>query len=225
MAITTVDLSELIAQLRRPFEPIEAAQVDELGVYVYASHGRFGWHRHLDEDELFLVLNGMVNMDSEWGSLTLHAGELVLVPKGVGHRSSSPWRAVVLLVRPKLLAQAQNGKRRLYGSAEERTLQKVVVGQAAAAASTDFRLHPVAQVGAYTVALRRGTGHSPWEERPTATLIMAYLGRVLVETADGQASLITPKLALVSAGTPFRLSAAGECVVLQMGRGETSAPH
>ncbi|MCS6843763.1 MAG: cupin domain-containing protein [Caldilineales bacterium] len=219
MAITTVDLSEVAAQLRRPFEPIEAAQVDELGVYVYVSHGRFAWHRHLDEDELFLVLNGMVAMDSEWGSLTLHAGELVVMPKGVGHRSSSPWRAVVLLLRPKLLAHAQNGKRRLYGLAEEQTLQKVVVGQAAASASTDFRLHPIAQVGAYSVALRRGTGHSPWEQRPVATLIMAYLGRVLVESTDGQASLISPKLAVVSAGTPFRLSAAGDCVCLQVGQG------
>lgn len=223
MPISIVDLSELASQLRRAFELTEAAQIDELGVYVYLSHGRFGWHRHVDEDELFLVLSGMVTLDSEWGSATLHAGEMVLVPKGVGHRSASMWPSHVLLARPKLLASSQNGHRRLFAPPGEESLHKVAVNRAAAAAATDFTPTPVTSVGAYGVALRRGIGFSAWEQPVAATLLLAHLGRIMVESPTEQVSLSAGQLAILAAHTPVRLAAAGDCVLLQIQRQEPLA--
>lgn len=216
MAISIIDLAEQAAQLRRPFELAEIAQVDELGVFLYVSHGRFGWHRHVDEDELFLVLSGMVNLESEWGAATLHAGEMVLMPKGVGHRSISLWRSTVMLLRPKLLAQVQNGQRRLYGLAADNTLQKIAVSQAAAGVPANYDAHLLAALGAYAVTLRRGMGFSAWEQHPTATLVLAHLGRVMVETPLEQVSLAAGHLALIPTNASFRLAAAGDCVLLQV---------
>jgi mannose-6-phosphate isomerase-like protein (cupin superfamily) len=223
MSISIVDLAEQTSQLRRPFELAEVAQLDELGVYVYLSHGRFGWHRHVDEDELFLVLNGMVTLDSEWGSVTLHAGEMVLVPKGVGHRSASAWPSHVLLARPKLLASSQNGHRRLFAPPGEELLHKVTVNRAAATIATDFTPTPVANVGAYEVALRRGIGFSTWEQLATATLLLAHLGRIMVEAPTEQASLSAGHLAVLAPHTSVRLAAAGDCVLLQFQRQDRSA--
>ncbi len=224
MTINTVDLSDLIGRLKRPFELVEAAQLDELGVYVYLSHGRFGWHRHLDEDELFLALSGMVTLDSEWGSVTLHAGEMVLVPKGVGHRSASMWPSQVLLARPKLLAGAQNGHRRLFAPPGEAALQKVTLNRVAATAATDFTPLAVASIGAYDVHLRRGIGFSVWERPAAATLVLAHLGRVMLESPTDQVGLNAGHLAIVSAQTAIRLAAAGDCVVVQIQRQERPAP-
>jgi mannose-6-phosphate isomerase-like protein (cupin superfamily) len=160
MPLKTVNLAELANQIKKPFDLLEAAQVDELGIYLYASHGRIGWHRHVDEDELFLVLNGMVSFDSERGSQSLHVGELLLMPKGVGHRSSSLWRSTVLLVRPRVLASVQNGQRQLFALPAESKLPKKTLSRVAAAVLPDFAPHKLARLGAYQVDLMRGLGVS-----------------------------------------------------------------
>ena len=212
-----VNLAEEAAKVKRPFELHEVAQLDELGVYVLVSHGRFGWHRHVDEDELFLVLSGLVTMDSEWGSLTLHAGELAVVPKGVGHRSSSMWRSTVLLLRPKLLAGSQNGQRRLFGLPGEEALLKFTLNRVAAQVEADLVSRRLVSVGAYDVVLRRGMGYSEWEQPGRDALALAHFGRILVETAGGaRVSVGAGAMGVIPAGVAYRLAAAGDCVMLQV---------
>jgi mannose-6-phosphate isomerase-like protein (cupin superfamily) len=66
-----------------------------LGIF----HGEFPWHKHTDQDEFFLVLDGEIILDVEHGEsmrLTKHQG--FTVPKGVMHRPRSPQRSVVLMV-------------------------------------------------------------------------------------------------------------------------------
>jgi mannose-6-phosphate isomerase-like protein (cupin superfamily) len=48
--------------------------------------GQFIWHRHQNEDELFLVLKGVLRLDFRDGSVTLNPGELFVVPRGMEHR-------------------------------------------------------------------------------------------------------------------------------------------
>ena len=187
MAIATTNLIELAAQQKKPFDLIEAAQVDEMGVYVTISHGRFGWQRHVDEDEVFLVLNGLVSLDSEWGSLTLHAGEMVLVPKGVGHRTASLWRSTVALFRPRMRAATQNGQRRLHAVPGEHVLQKENLYRAGGALMADYSLKHLSTMGAYHMFLQRGVGISSWRMSGDAhRMILIFNGDALLETAfDG----------------------------------------
>lgn len=219
MPLPVTSLPALAAQIKRAFEPIEAAQVDELGVYVIIAHGRFGWQRHMDEDELILVLSGSVLVESEWGAVTLHGGELAALPKGVGHRSSSMWRSTVLLLRPKLLANAQNGHRRVFGLPREGGLEKVAVAPRAAQAPADYTPTLLGRVGAYTLSLRRGAGAGLWTTG-AARLLLAYSGRVLVKTSGEETTLNAGELVVLPAKTPCRLSAAEECIVLEITREE-----
>lgn len=220
MSLPVISLPALAAQIKRVFEPTEAAQVDELGVYVYISHGRFGWQRHVDEDELVLVLTGSVLLESEWGTATLYGGELVTLPKGVGHRSSSAWRSTVLLLRPKLLAHAQNGHRRIFGVPREEGLPKVAVAHVAAQAPADYTPQLLGHVGAYTLSLRRGAGAGSWDQG-AARLLLAYSGRALVETPTEQMILAAGELVVLPAGIRCRLAAAKECIVLEIMREHT----
>lgn len=217
MALSTTSLTGLAAQLRKPFEMVEAAQVDEMGIYVYISHGRFGWHRHVDEDELFLVLNGLVSLDSEWGSLTLHAGELALMPKGVGHRSASLWRSTVILIRPKVRAEAQNGHRRLHGLPGEGVITKTGLYRLAAEALPDFSLKPVLEIGAYRLSLQRGAGISPWLDTDDASrLLFLHDGHLSVETASDSVILSESDLIILPPRTRYRLLASRSCTLLQL---------
>ena len=69
--------------------------VVRLGVF----EGEFPWHKHADQDEFFLVLDGEIELDVEGcGSISLGVHEGFTVPKNVRHRPRSPKRSVVLMV-------------------------------------------------------------------------------------------------------------------------------
>jgi mannose-6-phosphate isomerase-like protein (cupin superfamily) len=63
--------------------------------------GDFHWHKHDDEDEFFLVLEGELHIDVE-GSDTIVLGvdQGVTIPRGVVHRPRAPQRTVMVMVEP-----------------------------------------------------------------------------------------------------------------------------
>jgi len=69
--------------------------VVRLGIFK----GEFPWHKHDDQDEFFLVLDGEIFLDTEnAGSVHLKAHQGFTVPKGTVHRPRSPEKSVVLMV-------------------------------------------------------------------------------------------------------------------------------
>ncbi|MCC6741488.1 MAG: cupin domain-containing protein [Planctomycetia bacterium] len=67
-----------------------------LGVF----EGEFHWHKHDREDEYFQVMEGVLYIDLEGRTVELHAGQGLMVPHGVVHRTRAPKRTVVLMVEP-----------------------------------------------------------------------------------------------------------------------------
>ena len=47
----------------------------------------YHWHFHPNSDETFLVLEGRLAIEFEDGTLELHAGQLLTIPRGVHHRT------------------------------------------------------------------------------------------------------------------------------------------
>jgi mannose-6-phosphate isomerase-like protein (cupin superfamily) len=70
-------------------------------VRIGVLEGDFHWHRHDDEDEFFLVLEGELVIEIE-GSETIRLGphQGYTVPKGVMHKTSAPLRTVIVMVEP-----------------------------------------------------------------------------------------------------------------------------
>ena len=63
--------------------------------------GDFHWHKHDEEDEFFLVLDGQLLIDLEEGeTVTLDPHQGYTVPKGVVHRTRAPQRTAILMVEP-----------------------------------------------------------------------------------------------------------------------------
>ncbi len=65
--------------------------------------GEFVWHKHENEDELFMVFKGTLIMDLRDGkSAEVNEGEILIVPKGVEHRPHTSGDIVFnLLFEPK----------------------------------------------------------------------------------------------------------------------------
>lgn len=45
------------------------------------------WHRNVDYNEIIFCFRGALRWETEMGTVTLHAGEMILIPKGITHRS------------------------------------------------------------------------------------------------------------------------------------------
>ncbi len=73
--------------------------VNDAVVRLGVIEGDFHWHRHDDQDEFFLVLDGELLIDVEGaGTITLGEGQACTVPRGVVHRTRAPGRTTILMV-------------------------------------------------------------------------------------------------------------------------------
>jgi mannose-6-phosphate isomerase-like protein (cupin superfamily) len=73
--------------------------VNDSVVRLGVIEGDFHWHKHEDEDEFFLVLEGRLLIDIENDdTITLEPRQGVTVPRGVVHRTRAPERTVIVMV-------------------------------------------------------------------------------------------------------------------------------
>jgi mannose-6-phosphate isomerase-like protein (cupin superfamily) len=63
--------------------------------------GDFVWHSHLDTDETFIIVDGTLIMNFHDREVEVHAGEMIVIPKGVEHKPSSENGYKALLIEPE----------------------------------------------------------------------------------------------------------------------------
>lgn len=218
-ALKRISIHEHARQLSEPFAMIDLAHMDELVLSLYLCQGTMAQHRHLDQDELFLVHSGTISLDSEWGTVVLRPGELVVAPKGVGHRSSSLLRSLVLLLQPRLTVNRRNGDRRLFALKDQGRLDKVNVPAMGRQIAAAFRPVVLAHLDTYALNLLLCEGTSPWwQTEYQATLVICYDGHTVIDTERGSVSLRQDELVVVPKGLAYRLSCDERTLVLAVER-------
>ena len=95
-----VNFTEKFAVFNDQWAPKIIAQMNDYQFKLARLQGEFVWHEHTDTDETFIVLEGSLVIDFKEGSVTLNAGEMVVVPKGCLHRPRADTEAKLLLVEP-----------------------------------------------------------------------------------------------------------------------------
>ena len=73
-------------------------QVNGSVVRMGVFEGEYHWHKHEQEDEFFLTLEGSFLIDLEERTIELKTGQGFVVPRNVVHRTRAVQRAVVLMV-------------------------------------------------------------------------------------------------------------------------------
>lgn len=63
--------------------------------------GDFVWHDHKNTDEVFIVLEGEMEIEFRDGKVTLSKGEMYVVPKGVEHKPYAEKECHIMLVEPR----------------------------------------------------------------------------------------------------------------------------
>ena len=82
--------------------PRIVAEYNGNDIRIVKVEGEFVWHQHVDSDELFLVLDGTLDIELRDRTVTLAAGELFVVLRGTEHRPCARNGEVkLLLIDPK----------------------------------------------------------------------------------------------------------------------------
>jgi len=62
--------------------------------------GEFVWHNHEDEDELFMVIKGHLQIEFRDRIETIQEGEIIIVPRGVDHKPIAEDEVWIMLFEP-----------------------------------------------------------------------------------------------------------------------------
>jgi mannose-6-phosphate isomerase-like protein (cupin superfamily) len=93
-----VDIPALVAATKEQWFNQTLCRVNDCVVRLGIIQGEFHWHKHDDEDEFFLVLEGGLQIDLENETVALGPHQGYTIPKAVLHRTRAPERTVILMI-------------------------------------------------------------------------------------------------------------------------------
>jgi len=93
------DIFRMINIFAETFTPSNLDKADGTPLRLYTSdrvkvdvskrrkHDMGFWHRNIDAHEIIFCVKGALKWETEMGVKIMHPGDMLLIPKGIGHRS------------------------------------------------------------------------------------------------------------------------------------------
>jgi len=101
MTYQPINFKQKLALFSEQWKPKVVAEMNDYQFKVVKLQGDFIWHDHKDTDETFIVLDGALRIDFRDGAVTIRAGEMYVVPKGVEHKPYAEAEVKLLLIEPR----------------------------------------------------------------------------------------------------------------------------
>lgn len=84
--MTPININDKLSLFSDHWNPRIIAALNGQHVKLAKLQGEFVWHKHDDEDELFYVLDGILEIAFRDKTVRLHRGEMIVAPKGIEHK-------------------------------------------------------------------------------------------------------------------------------------------
>ena len=95
-----INLKAKLGKFSEQWTPKIISQMNDYHIKLARVQGEFVWHNHPETDELFLVVAGKLDILFRDGKVTLEAGDLYVVPKGIEHKPVAEQECHILLIEP-----------------------------------------------------------------------------------------------------------------------------
>ncbi len=95
-----INLAEKLETFKEHWSPRTLSEFNGHDIMVVKVEGEFNWHVHEETDDFFLVLRGEFDIEMRDETVTLRAGEVYVVPRGIEHRTVAKQEAHLLLIEP-----------------------------------------------------------------------------------------------------------------------------
>jgi mannose-6-phosphate isomerase-like protein (cupin superfamily) len=103
-----VNITQKFALFDEHWRPKVVAELNAQEVKLVKFKGEFVWHHHDNADELFLVWRGSFRVEFPDHVVHLNEGELLVVPRGVEHRTAAEEEVEVLIFEPTATVNTGN---------------------------------------------------------------------------------------------------------------------
>ncbi|WP_395377833.1 cupin domain-containing protein [Marinicella sp. W31] len=83
------------------WSPKVIAEMNDYQFKLAKLEGEFVWHQHDDTDEVFVILEGELEIEFKEKTVHLESGQMLVVPRGVSHRPVARKECHILLIEPR----------------------------------------------------------------------------------------------------------------------------
>ena len=116
MKYSAINIKDKLAKFHELWSPKVIAEMNDYQFKLAKGEGEFVWHSHEDTDEVFIVIEGQLEIMFRDGSVVLNPGELYVIPKGVEHKPHAKGLVQVMLVEPRGVVNTGNTGGKLTAS-------------------------------------------------------------------------------------------------------------
>jgi len=100
MDVKVVNFRDKLSKIDKLHSYKVIAKMNDYYFKIVKAKRDFIWHSHPETDEVFMVIQGNLQIDLRDKTLYLGEGEMVVIPKGVEHKPLCREECHVLLIEP-----------------------------------------------------------------------------------------------------------------------------
>lgn len=98
--MSVINIQEKFNLFSDQWSPKKVGELNGQQILLAKLQGEFVFHNHENEDELFMVKKGVLEMHLRDKIVTINEGEFYIVPKGVDHKPVAKEEVHILLFEP-----------------------------------------------------------------------------------------------------------------------------
>ena len=96
-----INLQQKLSLFSEHWTPKIVEELNDYQIKLVKIQGEFVWHDHANTDEFFLVIEGSMEIEFEDQTMSLNAGEMCIVPKGIKHKPKAKNECKIMLIEPR----------------------------------------------------------------------------------------------------------------------------
>ena len=96
-----INIQEKFKKFSEHWSPKVIAEMNDYQFKLAKVKGEFIWHEHKETDEVFIVIDGRMQIEFREGIIELETGDMYVVPKGVEHKPYAEEECNIMLVEPR----------------------------------------------------------------------------------------------------------------------------
>ncbi len=101
MEYKTISFKKKLGKFNEHWSPKVIAEMNDYQFKLAKLKGNFVWHKHDETDEVFIVIDGEMEIEFRDGKVKLKSGEMFVVPKNIEHKPYAEKECHLLLVEPR----------------------------------------------------------------------------------------------------------------------------
>ena len=98
--MSVINIQEKFKLFSDLWSPKKVGELNGQQILLAKLKGEFVFHKHDNEDELFMVIKGILEIEFRDKKITLKEGEFYIVPKGVEHKPIAKEEVHLVLFEP-----------------------------------------------------------------------------------------------------------------------------